>query len=158
MEQRNRKKKEKMNTYTEKALLEKLFFNIFIDEDTRKEIEGLYLEVWNRIEKVAGRGIVTEIYGNLEFVIYKGIVELTGIGIGGSTGKSSYQCFVIYFPECKLGEISREGKLFVLAHEFAHVWYKHPKGIAPELKERQENDRKASEKAVEWGFKEDRCK
>lgn len=148
-----------MVPYTKANLLEKLFFNQNVSDAEKKEIEELYLEVWGRIYEKAGAETVTKIYGNLEFVVYKSIIESTFVGRGGSTGRSSYQCFVIYYPRCEAGtKIDKEGKLFALAHEFAHVLYNHPKASPPTPIEREKNEQEAGAKAVEWGFMESKCK
>ena len=59
--------------------------------------------------------------------------------------------FIIYYAYSMFPQ--RESHLFVLAHEFAHVFFNDAIECRdPSYEEFQRRDKRADEQAIEWGF------
>src|SRR5271157_2574003 len=100
-----------------------LFFNSTMREKDKNIVKGLILEVCQQIEQ---HDEILEVRPNIEAIICKppegdhaGDIRSP---FGGLTLKSSWRDLVIYNP---VGLEHRETQLFILAHEFAHVFLKH---------------------------------
>ena len=133
-----------------------IYFNSSAGEKEKEDVKSLVLQTCQQIEK-KNAGEIVEVLGNIEFIIYKPIEGDSVDNIdrspnGGVILKSCWRCFIIYYlPK---GLQHRETQLYILAHEFAHAFYKHPiYKPQPSRVEIEELDRKANEKAREWGFR-----
>ena len=122
----------------------------------KEGVKSLILETCQQIERKNAREIV-EVLGNIEFIIYKPVEGDSVDNVnrnpnGGVILKSCWRCFVIFYP--LQGLQNRESQLYILAHKFAHAFYKHPiYKPQPSRVEKEALDRKADEKAREWGFR-----
>jgi len=134
-----------------------IFFNLSADEKDKDEVKSLILETYQQIERKNAEEI-DEVINNIEFIIYKPIEgnnELdnqTRSPDGGVIKKSCWRCFVIYYPLKRFQH--RETQLYILAHEFAHAFYKHPiNKPCPDSLELEKLDHETDAKAIEWGFR-----
>jgi len=91
--------------------------------ERRKVYEDLFLETWERIPQ-NDRDKILE---NLEFILCKKVDDFWQQNTPACAllCKISLRCFVIFNPF--FDSIERETKVHILAHEFAHVFYNHPR-------------------------------
>lgn len=133
-----------------------IFFNSSVSEQEKEDIKSLFMETCRRIEGINPSDIIN-VLGNIEFIIYKTIEgdnagDVDRSPDGGVTLRSCWRLLVIYYPLKRFTE--RETMLYILAHEFAHVFCQHPfRNLPSSLSEKLELEYEADTKAVEWGFK-----
>lgn len=134
-----------------------IYFNSSVEEQEKREVRELILETCNRIER-KDVGEIIQVLADIEFIVYKPIegdhaMDVDRSPDGGVLMKSCSRLFIIYYPNPKRF-IQRETKLYILAHEFAHVFHKHPyMNSTPNPQEKEQFEREADKKAVEWGFR-----
>jgi hypothetical protein len=134
-----------------------IFFNTSSSEQEKEDLISLILETCRQIEE-KNVADIDKVLDNVEFIVYKPIEGNNELDNqisspdGGVTIKSCWRCFIIYYPLKRFQH--RETQLYILAHEFAHAFYKHPiTKPCPMRSELEKFDHEADAKAVEWGFK-----
>ena len=101
----------------------------FANDDSceRREIyENIFLETWRRIPYYYRKKIL----GNLEFILCKSVIDTWRQNTPACTLVSgiSRLCFVIFNPFADI--FKADTRVHILAHELAHVYYRHPcKGL-----------------------------
>jgi hypothetical protein len=139
-----------------------IYFNSFADEQEKSAVKELVLETCKRIER-KNPGEILEILTAIEFIVHKPVPPDHAMDMkspdGGSTRKSFslHSFFITYYPNPEK-ITQRESKLYVLAHEFAHVFHRHPcaelsTDLQESKKQRDQFELEADRKAIEWGFR-----
>jgi len=134
-----------------------IFFNLLSTEKEKEEVVGLVRETCERIEE-KNHGDMVVVLGNIEYIVYKKIIDNYGEHYGGETGplifKNYCKCFIVYFSPLAVAR-SRNKQLFALAHEFAHAYFGHPFESDQTSTQKEEREKQAQQKAIEWGFIEE---
>lgn len=139
-----------------------IYFNSSVGGQENEAIKELVLETCKRIES-KNPGEILEVLTAIEFIIHKPIPPDNAMDMkspnGGSTRKSfSHQKFFItYYPNPETFT-QKESKLYILAHEFAHVFHGHPcDELSADLEkskiQRDQFELEADRRAAEWGFR-----
>lgn len=120
----------------------------------KERVERLIKEAYYQINSVNSNELLT-ILNDIEFIICKDI-EDNGSPVGALTSKTYFKdkarhrFIIILNPDFRFH--GDETYRFIIAHEFAHILYRHPamRNIKRIYKDKREY--MASKKAADWGF------
>ncbi len=100
-----------------------LYFSNDDSAERKRVYKDLFVETWDSIPKDSRDKILE----NLDFILCKQVNDLwqSDTPACALLNKINLRCFVIFNPFSNF--IEHKTKIHILAHEFSHVYYNHPR-------------------------------